>query len=706
MALDVKIISSWRNHCRLCLLDDGIMAPLFDGEGLNRQIGHKIEACLQLKSYDGDPLPTKICHKCLYKIDQAYEFRTMALNSYERIKSHLLPLKHVPNVEEYLLKAGHLQMSDQDLPSNLPSSTRSEAKIRVKSETELMGDDQWPPNLESPFSSTPKPSSSMEATKFENPASTSTHQDLKRKRFYNSADSTSFEGPEKNMKKAKTKHPPLAGPASRKRQVQSSQWNCVFCLSSFSSKASLNVHLEKCLKCGFCQKDFSSFQEKVIHEAVHISIPLDCDVKHLRWKCNSCPARFASSVMLSTHTKDNHNFFVKSETDCKAESESKVFLDEDEDGASTTTFSCITCHELFRSNRMLLDHEKIIHGRFRCSSCSEVFDSQKALSSHKRCHVVTQASIKKYFEKNGNLTSPVTKKPLSCNICYEAFDEEDSFVLHLYHHATEEQSDDESVAPKKSRKGQTGKKKRSTSTSTVVNSSENTSEQFSVKCERCHVVCRSREYYKIHLATHVSKAKTSFPCSGCNQDFRNVEALNRHTCCGKQLDDLNKCCLDCGQGLIDGDGHICDNKCPECDKVFKSARGQRLHFAHKHRRKVPTENGFDAVELDEEDVHNRSDRDSVENQNINVKSQIKVENEPSPAKRTDETSENGLSDSDDCHCNDSNSSRSLQGDSPVERLPPDGASIVEPVPCQFNSTSNDFEQSKISPNLETNQNDV
>lgn len=61
-----------------------------------------------LQTYDGDPLPTKICHKCLYKVDQAYEFRNMALNSYERIKSHLLPLKHVPDVEQYLLKAGLL----------------------------------------------------------------------------------------------------------------------------------------------------------------------------------------------------------------------------------------------------------------------------------------------------------------------------------------------------------------------------------------------------------------------------------------------------------------------------------------------------------------------------------------------------------------------------------------------------------------------
>lgn len=66
---------------------------------------------LTFQAYDGDPLPRMICHKCLFKVNQSYEFHMMALDSYERLKTHLLPLKHVPEVQQYLDRAEHLQKS-------------------------------------------------------------------------------------------------------------------------------------------------------------------------------------------------------------------------------------------------------------------------------------------------------------------------------------------------------------------------------------------------------------------------------------------------------------------------------------------------------------------------------------------------------------------------------------------------------------------
>lgn len=507
----------------------------------------------------------------------------------------------------------------------------SSARIRVKTESELMGDPQcssssWLSHLNSPFSSTPK------STAYENPDT------LKRKRFCLPPDSTSAETlPRNNFPVSKKPKHSSAGPASRKKS-----WQCVFCMSYFTTKASLNCHLEKCLRCSRCFQEFSCFRDKVIHEADHISIVVD--------KINE------------------KNQILK-----KSKSVNHVERSEGNHTQPMEILACPTCSELFHSNRMLLDHEKIIHGRFRCASCSEAFDSQKALNSHKRVHIVKQPSNKKPFEKEDN---EVPKKQLSCNICYEEFDDENTFVLHLYHHATE-QSDDESMPPKKLRKGQKEKKSNA--------GSENASEQFSVKCERCHVVCRSKEYYNVHLATHLSKVKTQFPCSGCFQDFRNVEALNRHTCSGnKQPNELKKCCLDCGQGLVDGEDHVCDNKCPECDKVFKSARGQRLHYTHKHGKKDFLSD-FDTVNV------NDSDQNDVP---IN-QSEVGTNH---PAQILVDSSDSVVSDCDDCNCSD-DSSRSLGDSPPGSRLPPDGASITEALPSEF-----DTSQSKISQNQEVNQN--
>jgi hypothetical protein len=36
------------NCCRLCLLDDGIKLPIFEGEGVQRQVAHKIQACFPI----------------------------------------------------------------------------------------------------------------------------------------------------------------------------------------------------------------------------------------------------------------------------------------------------------------------------------------------------------------------------------------------------------------------------------------------------------------------------------------------------------------------------------------------------------------------------------------------------------------------------------------------------------------------------------
>jgi hypothetical protein len=47
--MDTKIVAiTSETCCRLCLLDDGIKLPIFEGEGLQRQVAHKIETCFPI----------------------------------------------------------------------------------------------------------------------------------------------------------------------------------------------------------------------------------------------------------------------------------------------------------------------------------------------------------------------------------------------------------------------------------------------------------------------------------------------------------------------------------------------------------------------------------------------------------------------------------------------------------------------------------
>jgi site-specific recombinase XerD len=43
-----------------------------------------------------------ICHKCLFKLDSAYDFRLKCLETNTILKKKLLDMKHVAEVKQYL----------------------------------------------------------------------------------------------------------------------------------------------------------------------------------------------------------------------------------------------------------------------------------------------------------------------------------------------------------------------------------------------------------------------------------------------------------------------------------------------------------------------------------------------------------------------------------------------------------------------------
>lgn len=74
------------NLCRLCGKADGLKVDIFD-EKHNYQ--KKIHSLLPIAIYEYDPLPKKMCHRCMFQVDGFYEFRENCLRTEQYLKLQL-----------------------------------------------------------------------------------------------------------------------------------------------------------------------------------------------------------------------------------------------------------------------------------------------------------------------------------------------------------------------------------------------------------------------------------------------------------------------------------------------------------------------------------------------------------------------------------------------------------------------------------------
>lgn len=91
-----------KETCRLCLKPDGIKLQIFGEVGLQRDVAYKINVCFALAIYETDPLPKLICHRCLYKLDQNYEFRSDVFSAFQQLKKALSLRRSDPVIDRYL----------------------------------------------------------------------------------------------------------------------------------------------------------------------------------------------------------------------------------------------------------------------------------------------------------------------------------------------------------------------------------------------------------------------------------------------------------------------------------------------------------------------------------------------------------------------------------------------------------------------------
>ncbi|KAI4501947.1 hypothetical protein M0802_002629 [Mischocyttarus mexicanus] len=91
----ITVLPKIYNLCRLCLSPNDVRMSIFDEEGTNRNCADKILTLLDITVRRDDPLPHKICDRCLYKLDSLQSFRDSAQKSEDMLSQYLELAKRI-----------------------------------------------------------------------------------------------------------------------------------------------------------------------------------------------------------------------------------------------------------------------------------------------------------------------------------------------------------------------------------------------------------------------------------------------------------------------------------------------------------------------------------------------------------------------------------------------------------------------------------
>nr|CAD7265398.1 unnamed protein product [Timema shepardi] len=80
---------SYMQLCRLCASYQAIKMEIYGKEGTGRNLVEKIEICLPFKVCQDDHLPKSLCYRCMYLLENFYDFRKNCVNSVSLLESCL-----------------------------------------------------------------------------------------------------------------------------------------------------------------------------------------------------------------------------------------------------------------------------------------------------------------------------------------------------------------------------------------------------------------------------------------------------------------------------------------------------------------------------------------------------------------------------------------------------------------------------------------
>ncbi|XP_065339218.1 zinc finger protein 668-like isoform X3 [Cloeon dipterum] len=427
------------NNCRICLMENNIMIPIFGEDGAYRKIREMIRDSLNITVFQGDPLPRKICCKCYFKLQQACQLKADCQRTTKFYISNLngqrspdairavKTLNHQLNILQGTAYISHAHHKDQEGagPSrNLTSNQDHSQAIRHRNH-------RLPP-----FNTYSKPHPNR--TMLQNALSKSHPQ-----QHHNQQQQQQPQPQQQPKLQPQVRLVPIKPKPSEPEQPEESNvtHECGMCFRICKSKATLRMHVLQVHK----DADLSNLDKSpVVNTEPSTSSP--SPALHENLQCSLCSQPFRNVNGLVGHLRTNHG-----------------------------KPSCSICLEIFSTQEELNAHrqthkpgyveqpvEKQNAEVFSCPICSKSFDNATSLSRHKGYHtkmgpnwtpsdvsssvsVVSSPSVRTTPTSRQTATMSRANSPSlqdhpalivhTCHICGKKFDNNLSLARHRANHA-------------------------------------------------------------------------------------------------------------------------------------------------------------------------------------------------------------------------------------------------------------------------------
>ncbi|XP_071869634.1 uncharacterized protein isoform X2 [Bombus fervidus] len=306
----------YQELCRLCASYDAVKMDIFGQEGKNRQLVDKIQACLPFKIAENDRLPKCLCYRCMYNLENFYDFRTACVNAVALLERCLSPSESNGDVTTILTCCNDSEFFEgrKSIPVLIPEAPIVNPNAALGTPPRLNSDGEADHETEeidnSGTDEVMDDSEDRHSEEYEMDMETNPSDFLE-------MTSIVAEEPEESG----LKHQDVSSNLSEHTSQQHEVYVCSLCSKAFSSKGHLSLHArihvgagdvigEKVLtddhtsykrpyQCDLCHKSYSTAK----HRWGHVSTT---HRGHPAVTCGYCSRIYSTRTNLEEHIKSRH----------------------------------------------------------------------------------------------------------------------------------------------------------------------------------------------------------------------------------------------------------------------------------------------------------------------------------------------------------------------------------------------------------------
>ncbi|XP_033347758.1 zinc finger protein Xfin-like isoform X1 [Bombus vosnesenskii] len=491
----------YQELCRLCASYDAVKMDIFGQEGKNRQLVDKIQACLPFKIAENDRLPKCLCYRCMYNLENFYDFRTACVNAVALLERCLSPSESNGDVTTILTCCNNSEFFEgrKSIPVLIPEAPIVNPNAALGTPPRLNSDGEADHETEEIDNSGTDEATVMDDSEDRHSEEYEMDMETNPSDFLEMTSIVAEEPEESGLK-----HQDVSSNLSEHTSQQHEVYVCSLCSKAFSSKGHLSLHArihvgagdvigEKVLtddhtsykrpyQCDLCHKSYSTAK----HRWGHVSTT---HRGHPAVTCGYCSRIYSTRTNLEEHIKSRHaglpaptevplNNAYRPENRCQCNACGKI---------------CTDAMELNLHGRICTEGQRLdLSGKNEISD-NKVVDSSEASSIGSDDDGKDYRSAEAKLAKNPQLT--ILKQALTKGDSLKR-DFEDKFTTNC--------------KPKKLPK-------------TEHNDFQRTKKWY---CESCPQCFTSVNDLKEHEATH--DADKPFICILCKKDFFLKSSLSRH----------------------------------------------------------------------------------------------------------------------------------------------------------------------------------